>query len=217
MACNPALGHTPWGLAPAPFPGEEFLLHRADVDFQADGMARFQLGVPDTLTLRRGVLYLSDVRLVFVAAPTAASPVPVSAFDVPLLFVRNEAFVQPLLYANYLALRVFSVAQGPDAAPHYVTLSFKEGGAGTFLPLFESALAMVRGATSAARAPQDATAAEVELRELRSSALVDPSDPSTIYVPASDTAFDCDATADVPEQYPVGLRRRVATIRAVEE
>ena len=214
MACNPALGHTPWGLAPAPFPGEEFLLHRADVDFQADGMARYQLGVPDTLTLRRGVLYLSDVRLVFVAAPATG---PVSAFDIPLLFVRNEAFVQPLLYANYLALRVFSVSLGPEAAPHFVTLSFKEGGAGTFLPLFESALAMVRGASSAARAPQDATAAEVELRELRSSALVDPSDPSTIYVPASDTAFDCDATADVPEQYPVGLRRRVATIRAVEE
>jgi hypothetical protein len=215
MACNPALGQTPWGLAPAPFPGEEFLLHRADVDFQADGMARYQLGVQDTCSLRRGVLYLSDVRLVFVAPPTAAGPV--SAFDMPLLFVRNEAFVQPLLYANYLALKVFSVALGPDAAPHYVTLSFKEGGAGTFLPLFESALAMVRGASSAARQPQDATAAEVELRELRSSALVDPSDPTTVFLPASDNAFDCDATANVPEAYPVGLRRRPATIRAVEE
>ena len=213
MACNPALGHTSWGLAPAPFPGEEFLLHRESVDFQTDGMARYRLGVPDTLTLRRGVLYLSDVRLVFVA--TAAGPV--TAFDIPLLFVRSEAFVQPLLYANYLELRVFSVALGPDAAPHYVTLSFKEGGAGTFLPLFESALAMARGASSAPCPAQGVTAAEVELRELRSSALVDPADPSVVFLPASDTAFECDATADVPQQYPAGLRRRVATIRAVEE
>jgi len=38
MACNPALGNTPWGVAPAPFPGEEFLLHRDAVDFQADGL-----------------------------------------------------------------------------------------------------------------------------------------------------------------------------------
>lgn len=166
-------------------------------------------------------MYLSDVRLVFVAAPNTGGPV--AAFDVPLLYVRNERFVQPIFGANYLALHTFNVALGPDHAPHYVTLTFKEGGCATFLPLWHSALALARAGD--VRSPRvDVGAAEVELRELRSSALVDPSDPTLVFLPVSDSTsglstFQCDETATEPEQYPVtGLRRRhAATVAAVEE
>ena len=164
------------------------------------------------------------MRLVFVAAPDSLGGA-LRAFDMPLLYVRGEQFVQPIFYANYFALHCFNVALGGNEAPHFVTLAFKEGGAGTFLTLFNRALAIARGANTGERAgeAQHTDAAEVELRELRKSALMDPSDPSIVFVPAGTPAaapeaeFSCDETASAPEKYPVGLRRRGARIQAIED
>jgi hypothetical protein len=239
MAVNPTLGQTPVGVAPAPFPGEEFLLHRDFIDLQVDGLRcvfahlagtvtttdllfrrRCGLGLPDTVTLRRGRIYLSDVRLVFVAAQPHG---PLAAFDVPLLYVRNEAFVQPIFGANYISLHCLNVALGPDHAPHYVSLAFKEGGAGTFLEMWSNVLSLARGAHASRQSHIDAGAAEIELRELRTSALIDPADPSTVFLPVDSNgesgSFQCDAAATEPERYPgTGLRRRyAATVRAVED
>jgi hypothetical protein len=67
MALNPLLVLAPGlGYAPLPFPGEVLLLHRDAVDFACNGLARY--GLPDSVTLRRGRLFLSSVRLVFVSA-----------------------------------------------------------------------------------------------------------------------------------------------------
>jgi len=188
MALNPLLVLAPGlGYAPLPFPGEVLLLHRDAVDFACNGLARY--GLPDSITLRRGRLFLSSVRLVFVSAQGAQ---PLQAFDVPLLFLRGERFNQPVFGANYLSGAVFSVRDGPEAPPHAWSLSFKEGGVGTLLPLFFNALEAARGSLP--------SGAEVELQDLRSSALVDPGDPSHLFLPGSPPPAA--ESAALPERYP---------------
>jgi len=101
MAANPLLGLADSLLTPVPFPGEAFLLRRDAVDCTLDSLESCGLpGLPNSVSFQRGRLFLSTVRLVWVPA----SPVgPLAAFDLPLLYVRNERFHQPIFGANYLA------------------------------------------------------------------------------------------------------------------
>ncbi len=154
------------------------------------------------MTLPRGRLFLSDVRLVFVPSAARRGGVPaLTAFDLPLVYIRGEQFHQPIFGANYLSGACFSVPLGgPDggAAPHAFSLTFKEGGCGTFLPLFFSALAAAR------RAGTRPAGADVELDDLRASALVDPADPTVVFLPDGDAAsYEADV-APAPERYPTG-------------
>eukprot|EP00899_Mesostigma_viride_P012540 jgi/Mesvir1/21287/Mv21680-RA.1 len=141
MALNPEL-LTPGGL-PVPFEGEWFVLARDGIELYVDNLGGVISGGKWSA---RGTLYLSSIRMVFVAD----KPGPVmQAFDMPLSYTRGEQFNQPIFGCNNITCKVFSIAGGPpgsyDAVPHAVQLSFKEGGVGTFLPLFFNLLSWARG------------------------------------------------------------------------
>jgi hypothetical protein len=88
------------------------------------------------------------MRLVFVAdKPDAASGL--QAFELPLAFIMDETFKQPIFAANNLSGKCFMVEGGPASgnAVHF-TLYFKEGGVGTIIPFFFRSCAYVRSVAS---------------------------------------------------------------------
>ena len=199
MAANPLLAQLADGvLSPVPFPGELWLLHRDGVEFAADCLQSCGVpGLPASVAKLRGRLFLSNIRIVIVLQPPAP---PLAAFDFPLLYIRAEQFRQPIFGANYLrhaceeaylfyrradragSGTCFSVAAGGPAGsapPHTFTLTFKEGGCGVLLPLFFDAVAAARQASEAL------PGSDIELRDLRTHAYVDPSDPSVLFIPGS--------------------------------
>jgi len=162
-----------------------------------------------------GTLFLSNMRLVFVAAqPDAVSGLV--AFSLPLALLSDDtSFVQPIFRCNHLAGSV--KAEGGDGsgneAQHKFKLEFREGGVGTFLPLFLRFLEYLRAVRrkaetgSAAWTPPVAptptpAAASTSTAPSRppapvqpmwpaaappiepGAAFVDPSDPSKIYLTA---------------------------------
>ena len=196
MAANPSLGVTDGGLlAPLPFPGELILLHRDCVELRVDGLAQCGVtGLTEAVT-SRGRLFLSTVRLVFV--PEVPAP-PFCAFDLPLLYIRGERFLQPIFGANYLQGVCLSVVGGGVNAvspPHAWSLTFKEGGCGTFVPLFLDTLAAAR------RAGEAPPGADVEMVDLRSSAYMDPNDPSQLFVSVQ-RAGQAEVQSPPPLLYP---------------
>eukprot|EP00270_Netrium_digitus_P009301 TRINITY_DN2829_c0_g2_i2.p1 TRINITY_DN2829_c0_g2~~TRINITY_DN2829_c0_g2_i2.p1 ORF type:complete len:220 (-),score=35.94 TRINITY_DN2829_c0_g2_i2:123-746(-) len=189
MAVNPQL--QPSGV-PVPFWNEAFVLCRQGIELQLEG---FPL-VPNGKWTSKGMLFLSNIRMVFV--PSSPHP-PISAFDMPLLFVEKEAFNQPIFACNNLSGIVRPVAQGQvSASPYAFKILFKEGGVGTFLPLFFNILHMLRSMATTATPtapvvspasappaaqianplPEEAPPVEAVVRH----AFVDPSDPSTLYL-----------------------------------
>jgi hypothetical protein len=74
------------------------------------------------------------MRLVFVAdKPDASSGL--HAFELPLAFITDEDFKQPVFSANNLSGRCFMVDSEADEALSWV-LYFKDGGVGTIVPFF---------------------------------------------------------------------------------
>lgn len=164
------------------------------------------------------------MRLVFVASrPDEASGLV--AFSLPLaLLSADTGFVQPIFRCNHLAGSVEAEGGSSGSGSHRFKLEFREGGVGTFLPLFlrflEYLRAMRRKAEtgSAAWTPPVAPAPAAAPAASSSSssaappsrpppppqpvwptaappiepgaALVDPSDPSKIYLtaPVAETA-----------------------------
>ncbi len=89
-----------------------------------------------------------------------------------------------------------------DSCAH--AASTAQGGCGTFLPLFFHALHRAReAAASPMVAPRDG--GDVELRDLRHSAFVDPGDPTVIFLPDDDVAQVAaqQEPAQAPPAYPV--------------
>jgi hypothetical protein len=166
------------------------------------------------------------MRLVFVASqPDAASGLV--AFSLPLALLSDDTrFVQPIFRCNHLAgsVKAEGAASGSDS--HKFKLEFREGGVGTFLPLFLRFLEYLRAvrrkaetgsaawtppvppAPEPAAPPPPASSSSSSAAPARpqpppqpvwptaappiepGAALVDPSDPSKIYLtaPVAETA-----------------------------
>ncbi|KAH9322280.1 hypothetical protein KI387_000542, partial [Taxus chinensis] len=93
----------------------------------------------------KGTIYLSNVRMVFVANKPVGAFV---AFDLPLLYIHDEKFNQPIFFCNNISGKVDPVV--PEDAnralfsTHSFKIIFKEGGCGTFVPLFFNLIRSVR-------------------------------------------------------------------------
>ncbi|XP_027917186.1 UPF0664 stress-induced protein C29B12.11c [Vigna unguiculata] len=191
MALNPQL--FPNGM-PVPFVNEMFVLARDGVEFDIDKIPAS--GSHGGHVKTKGIVYLSNIRMVFVAK----SPVgQFGAFDMPLLYVHGEKFNQPIFHCNNLAGHVEPVVPNDQHRALYSTHSFKiifkEGGCGTFIPLFFNLIASVRQYNQHYNMQQAQSyvdplqAAQTPVDEMMRHAYVDPNDPTKIFLqqPNSDS------------------------------
>lgn len=187
MAANPALVSGRDGqLTPAPFPLEYFALRRPGVTFEIDGVM-----VRNGKWSTPGVVYMSNLRLVFIADKTDESGL--TAFDIPLVYIRTHKLNQPIFGCNNLAGEVWPAVPGggPDGSlpPHSFKFLFREGGIGTFYPLFYTLAEKCKVLYRASQESQEnRVQTQAILNNMVSSAFVDPNDPTTVYLvqPADD-------------------------------
>ncbi|PIN13978.1 WW domain binding protein WBP-2, contains GRAM domain [Handroanthus impetiginosus] len=180
MALNPQL--FPNGM-PVPFINEIFVLARDGVEFEIDKIPGAQGGNVKA----KGTIYLSNIRMVFVANKPVGNFV---AFDMPLLYVHDEKFNQPIFFCNNISGRVDPVVPDNEHRALYSTHSFKilfkDGGCGTFVPLFFNLIGSVRQYSHHASAPQPRVdplqAAQTPVDEMMRHAYVDPNDPTKIFL-----------------------------------
>ncbi|KAG0544429.1 hypothetical protein BDA96_02G274900 [Sorghum bicolor] len=172
---------------PVPFYGEMFVLARDGVEFHVDKIP----SAPGGHVKTKGTIYLSNIRMVFVANKPVGN---FFAFDMPLLFVHGEKFNQPIFHCNNISGFVEPVV--PDNqnralySTHTFKILFKDGGCGTFVPLFLNLVASVRRynqfeAQSAANmAPRvdPLQAAQTPVDDMMRHAYVDPNDPTKIFL-----------------------------------
>ncbi|XP_030476624.1 uncharacterized protein LOC115693708 [Syzygium oleosum] len=181
MALNPQL--FPNGM-PVPFVNEMFVLARDGVEFEVDKIPGSQGGRVKV----RGTIYLSNIRMVFVTSKPGGS---FTAFDIPLLYVHGEKFNQPIFFCNNISGFVEPVVPDDQHRALYSThtfkILFKEGGCGTFVPLFFNLISSVRqynqhvNSESAPRV-DPLQAAETPVDEMMRHAYVDPNDPTKIFL-----------------------------------
>ncbi|XP_027097229.1 uncharacterized protein [Coffea arabica] len=156
MALNPQV--FPNGM-PVPFVNEMFVLARDGVDFEVDKIPGAQGGHVKA----KGIIYLSNIRMVFVANKPVGD---FAAFDLPLVVPENE---QRALFST-----------------HSFKILFKEGGCGTFVPLFFNLIHSVRQynqETSRAGPQLDPLqASQTPVDEMMRHAYVDPNDPTRIFL-----------------------------------
>ncbi|OMO63763.1 hypothetical protein CCACVL1_02461 [Corchorus capsularis] len=181
MALNPQL--FPNGM-PVPFTNEMFVLVRDGVEFEIDKIPGSQGGHVKA----RGIIYLSNIRMVFVASKPVGN---FFAFDMPLLYVHGEKFNQPIFHCNNISGHVEPVVPETEHRALYSTHSFKilfkEGGCGTFVPLFLNLISSVRQYNQHVNAaPQPRMdplqAAQTPVDEMMRHAYVDPNDPTRIFL-----------------------------------
>ncbi|GAA0160670.1 hypothetical protein LIER_17170 [Lithospermum erythrorhizon] len=184
MALNPQL--FPDGM-PVPFVNEMFVLARDGVEFEVDKI----VGSDGGNVKAKGIIYLSNVRMVFVANKPVGN---FYAFDMPLLHVHGEKFHQPIFFCNNIAAHVEPVVPDTENRALYSTHSFKilfkDGGCGTFVPLFFNLISSVRqynqqaAAAAAMPAPQvdPLQAAQTPVDQMMRQAYVDPNDPTRIFL-----------------------------------
>ncbi|KAI3694956.1 hypothetical protein L1987_77942 [Smallanthus sonchifolius] len=190
MALNPNLYGN--GM-PVAFVNEMFVLIRDGVEFEVDKIP----GAAGGTVKAKGKIYLSNIRMVFVADKPTES---FTAFDMPLLYVHGEKFNQPIFHCNNISGLVEPVVpEGQHRAlysTHSFKILFKEGGCGTFVPLFFNLISSVRqynqqfsAAAAATPAPDPLRAAETPVDEMMRCAYVDPNDPTKIFLqqPNSDS------------------------------
>lgn len=180
MTANPALVQTFQGeLIPAPFANELFVLRRPKVGFELDGVQTRNGKWSAT-----GALYLSNIRLVFVA--DKADPSGLAGFDMPLVYICKEKLNQPIFGCNNLAGQVWPAVNGGGPSghlpPHSFKVLFKEGGIGTFYPMFYALCERAKKADAAAKQPASLAQNTQAVQELVHKAFVDPNDPSTVYL-----------------------------------
>eukprot|EP00884_Botryococcus_braunii_P021645 jgi/Botrbrau1/8164/Bobra.357_2s0010.1 len=182
MTANPALTQGFDGaLVPTPFTGEVFALARGGIQFVVNEI-RSAKGKWDTT----GVLYLSNMRLVFVAKKMD-NATGLVAFALPLAYLRNDNFNQPIFGCNNLSGECWPAVDGGGPAgtlpPHRFKIYFKEGGVGTFLPLYFRFVAYIREiqkrqAMAPTGSAADAAYSSVDMNQ----AFIDPSDPSKVFL-----------------------------------
>mmetsp|Transcript_11824 Transcript_11824/g.35409 ORF Transcript_11824/g.35409 Transcript_11824/m.35409 type:complete len:217 (-) Transcript_11824:160-810(-) len=187
MAANPALVNVQGVMTPAPFQGETLALRREGVEFLVDGL-RTESGKWQA----KGALWLSDVRMVFVAAGPVGRD-GLQAFDIPLAYVSHDKFNQPVFGCNHLSGKVWPAAEGGGPAgtlpPHDYKIWFTNGGVGTLLPLYyrfirAAAVALQQASRGQPASPTTASAPSAPQMpsSLVATAIVDPSDPSKIFL-----------------------------------
>lgn len=178
MAFNPPLlaGGLPMGIA-----GEVYCLSRAHMTFTLEGPGMPKLKAD-------GRVYLTTVRMCFV--PDLSTPA-FCAFDIPLQGLSEEEFKQPIFGANYLTGKVAPVPGRGLPSLATFKLTFNHGGFSTFLRLFFGVMEHYRIRDLVARRTWMDTRAQAFISE--SSAFVDPSDPSVLYLsqPESGQAYQC--------------------------
>ncbi|XP_020587654.1 uncharacterized protein LOC110029624 [Phalaenopsis equestris] len=183
MALNPQL--FPNGM-PVPFVGEMFVLARDGVEFEVDKIP----GSGSGHVKAKGIIYISNVRIVFVSKKPVGNFI---AFDMPLLHIHEEKFNQPIFHCNNISGKVEPVIPEEHHRALYSTHSFKilfkEGGCGTFVPLFLNLIQSVRqynqhyaAATEAAPHLDPLQAAQTPVDEMMRCAYVDPNDPTRIFL-----------------------------------
>ncbi|KAH9649922.1 classical AGP protein [Citrus sinensis] len=179
MALNPQLFPN-W--MPVPFTNELFVLARDGVEFHVDK-------IPGTNQVKaRGTVYLSNIRVVFVASKPVGNFV---AFDMPLLYIHDEKFNQPIFHCNNISGFVEPVIPENEHRALYSTHSFKilfkEGGCGTFVPLFLNLISSVRQYNRQSNVGTEPRvdplqAAQTPVDEMMRHAYVDPNDPTKIFL-----------------------------------
>ncbi|KAK9070762.1 hypothetical protein SSX86_011164 [Deinandra increscens subsp. villosa] len=183
MALNPNLYAN--GM-PVAFVNEMFVLIRDGVEFEVDKIP----GAAGGTAKAKGKIYLSNIRMVFVADKPTEN---FTAFDMPLLYVHGEKFNQPIFHCNNISGLVEPVVPEGEHRALYSTHSFKilfkEGGCGTFVPLFFNLIKSVRqynqqfgAAVAADPDPDPLRAAETPVDEMMRCAYVDPNDPTKIFL-----------------------------------
>ncbi|XP_054811855.1 UPF0664 stress-induced protein C29B12.11c [Prosopis cineraria] len=181
MALNPQL--FPNGM-PVPFVNEMFVLARDGVEFEVDKIPGNQGGHIKT----KGTIYLSNIRMVFIAK------VPVgdfASFDMPLLYIHGEKFNQPIFHCNNISGLVEPVVPDDQHRALYSThtfkILFKEGGCGTFVPLFFNLIGSVRRYNQHSNIRTEShldplQASQTPVDEMMRHAYVDPNDPTRIFL-----------------------------------
>ncbi|KAM7463759.1 hypothetical protein LguiA_031880 [Lonicera macranthoides] len=181
MALNPQLFGN--GM-PVPFVNEMFVLARDGVEFEVDKIP----GSDGGNLKAKGTIYLSNIRMVFVSTKPVGNVV---AFDMPLLHVHGEKFNQPIFYCNNISGFVEPVVPDNQNAAMYSThkfkILFKEGGCGTFVPLFFNLIKSVRQYNQQAGMGTQPhvdplQAAQTPVDEMMRHAYVDPNDPTRIFL-----------------------------------
>nr|ADP88925.1 classical AGP [Gunnera manicata] len=179
MALNPQL--FPNGM-PVPFTNEVSVLARDGVEFEVDKIPGSQGGSVKA----KGTIYLSNIRMVFVANKPHGN---FTAFDMPLLYVRGEKFNQPIFLCNNISGQVEPVVPENQHRALYSTHSFKilfkEGGCGTFVPLFFNLITSVRQYNQLSVPVVNVDplqAAQTPVDEMMRHAYVDPNDPTRIFL-----------------------------------
>jgi len=183
MALNPQLfGNS----TPVPFVDEMFVLRRESVEFEVDKVAE----APGSKFSGKGTAHLSNYRIVFVLSKPLGE---IRAFDLPLLFIHEERFNQPIFFCNNLSGKVHPVIpEGGNRAlyaPHSFKILFKEGGTGTFIPLFMNLIKAVRATQRMTEESQPSAPPcdplptdSAPVDELMRHAYFDPSDPTRLYL-----------------------------------
>ncbi|EMS46634.1 hypothetical protein CFC21_066708 [Triticum aestivum] len=170
---------------PVPFHGEMFVLARDGVEFHVDKIPSAPGGHAKT----KGTIYLSNIRMVFVAAKPVGN---FFAFDMPLLYVHGEKFNQPIFHCNNISGFVEPVVPESQNRALYSThtfkILFKEGGCGTFVPLFLNLITSVRRYNQFEAQPATVPrvdpmqAAQTPVDDMMRHAYVDPHDPTKIFL-----------------------------------
>ncbi|XP_031098461.1 UPF0664 stress-induced protein C29B12.11c [Ipomoea triloba] len=183
MALNPQL--FPNGM-PVPFVNELFVLARDGVEFEVDKIPG--ASGHGGRVKAKGTIYLSNIRMVFVADRPIGN---FRAFDMPLLYVHAEKFNQPIFHCNNISGSVDPVVPENENralySTHSIKILFKEGGCGTFVPLFFNLISSVRQyhqqtASMAEPRMDPLQAAQTPVDEMMRHAYVDPNDPTRIFL-----------------------------------
>ncbi|GBG77701.1 hypothetical protein CBR_g24147 [Chara braunii] len=136
-----------------------------------------------------GTIYLSSMRMVFV--PTSSSFPTITAFDMPLAYIHDERFNQPIFGCNNLSGKVFPVvddSRRPLYSVHNFKVLFKEGGVGTFIPMFFRVLCSVRPPPVGRRGSElnsngsSTPTSQPPVEQMIRSAYIDPNDPTKLYL-----------------------------------
>ncbi|KAF5741242.1 hypothetical protein HS088_TW10G00238 [Tripterygium wilfordii] len=183
MALNPPL--FPNGM-PVPFLNEIFVLARDGVEFEVDKIPG--ASGHGGQVKARGTIFLSNIRMVFVAEKPIGN---FYAFDMPLLHIRGEKFKQPVFHCNNISGLVDPIVPENESralySPHSFKILFKEGGCGTFVPLFFNLLSSERQYNQLSNQDSEPRvdpllAAQTPVDEMMRHAYVDPNDPTKIFL-----------------------------------
>ncbi|KAB2049444.1 hypothetical protein ES319_A13G177200v1, partial [Gossypium barbadense] len=118
----------------------------------------------------KGIIYLSNIRMVFVATHPVGN---FFDFDMPLLDVHDEKFNQPIFHCNNISGHVES--SRALYSTHSFKILFKEGGCRAFVPLSLNLI-------SSQPQMDPLQAAQTPVDEMMRHAYVDPNDPTRIFL-----------------------------------